>query len=311
MNVQDIIDIARRNIRTSSFLTPEGMAGTWPVDMVIPFNQMNIPESPWRGWIYHVPIPKEHAQIKYRDVKMDQSVYDYDKIVGHALSSINRFNGGAIWVTDAIGGKVFVTDKCAVQRPGRAKLVYPFNPLQPMYERVRAMCAYAHSAAFNSPTVFLDGDAFVNTDLTRIFKAIPDIAVTYRHHPGLMPINEGVIFANPTEGARAFFRAYLATYENLAKVPEIVDYYGDIKRWRGGQLSLNALTCPLGVPSEVDRLETSRYVVGYLPCHVWNFSVEMDQSYSKADLDAKAVIHLKGGRKALVDQVIEYQNAKP
>lgn len=282
MNLTDILDIARANVQGDRLLN--GLA-TGIIPIMRAFESRTIWEGPdWQGWIYHVPIPKEHAKIKYKDVKMDQSVYDYDKIVAHAVA-----RGRAILVNQSL---------------------YPFNPLQPMYERVRAMCAYVHSAVFNSPTAFLDGDAFVNADLTPIFETIRDVAVTYRNDPGLMPINEGVILAQPTEGTRAFFRSYLATYETLAKHPQIVDYYGDIRRWRGGQLSLNALTYQGGVVSEMDRLETGGYTVSYLPCSVWNFAMDLDQPYAKEDLDAKATLHLKGNRKLLIDQIIAYQESK-
>lgn len=249
-----------------------GMASSYRVDT----------PTPWRGWIYHVPVPKDEAKVQYRDVKMDHSIYAYDRIVSHAVKQ-----GKAILVNQSL---------------------YPFDPLKPMFERVRAMCAYVHSKAFNSPTVFLDGDAFVNTDLEKLFQTIDDVAVTYRNNPGLMPINEGVIFAKPGEGTKAFFRAYLATYDHLSSCQPVLNYYGDIKRWRGGQLSLNALTCPEGIPSDMDRTEVYGCRVQYLPCHIWNYSP--DGPHTKEDLDSKGVLHLKGDRKKLIDQIIRYQEGK-
>lgn len=240
-------------------------------------------KTPWRGWIYHVPVPKEHSKVQYRDIKtMDHSSYDYDRIVKHAVKQ-----GKAILVNQSL---------------------YPFDPTIPMYERVRAMCAYVHSQAFNSPTVFLDGDAFVNQDIEPVFKTFTDVAVTYRSDPGLMPINEGVIFAKPTEGTRRLFRAYLATYEHLANLDKIKQYYGDIKRWRGGQLTLNALTCPRGTPYELDQETRFGCEIKYLPCFTWNYSPVGGET--KEDLDGKGIVHLKGERKKLVQQVIEYQEGK-
>lgn len=305
MNLTELIEIARRNARSDGQWTNYEWIKTVGL-LSIEFQRLNLVKENWRGWIYHVPIPPGAAKIQYRDVKMDQSKYDYDRIVAHAA----RMARDAIVVTDVApnGGSVAISHD---HKPYWLRYVeYPFNPLEPMYERCRAMCAYVHSQAFNSPTVFLDGDAFVNTDLNPIFKTIRDVAVTYRNDPGLMPINEGVIFAKPTEGTRAFFRAYLATYENLAKVPEIVEYYGDIKRWRGGQLSLNALACPPGVPSEMDRLEVAGAHIQYLPCATFNFSMAMDQPLSKATLDQKMVVHMKGPRKVLFEQIRDYQESK-
>lgn len=292
MNLTELIEIARRNTRQYDDVEcPE----CWDIlagdcvhcDIRMDFDRLHLPKVDWRGWIYHVPIPPEAAKIQYRDVKMDQSKYDYEPIVAHAVA-----RGRALRVDGSL---------------------YAFNPLEPMYERCRAMCAYVHSQAFNSPTVFLDGDAFVNTDLNPIFKTIRDVAVTYRNDPGLMPINEGVIFAKPTEGTRKFFRAYLATYENLAKVPEIIEYYGSnpgIKRWRGGQLSLNALTCPPGVPSEMDRIQVAGCSVQYLPCETWNFSLDLHKPYAPRELDTKAILHQKGDRKVMADQIMAYQESK-
>src|SRR3546814_15352353 len=86
-----------------------------------------------------------------------------------------------------------------------------------MYERVVAISAFVQSRAFASDTAFLDSDAFVNLPLAPLFRLPFDVAVTYRNDPGLMKINEGVIFASPRRGlaARGFFRRYLATYEAL------------------------------------------------------------------------------------------------
>lgn len=248
------------------------------------FEAVEHPVVPWRGWIYHVPVPKDQAKVEYRDIKtLDHSAYDYTRIVNHAVKI----------------GKAILVDNDPIEL---------FDPVIPMFERVRAMCAYVHSFAFNSPTVFLDGDAFVNTDLTEIFRTFTDVAVTYRNDPGLMPINEGVIFAHPTEGTKRLFRAYLATYEILAKDRKIMSYYGDIKRWRGGQLTLNALTCPQGIPYELDQFTRFGCDIKYLPCHVWNYSPTGTET--RQDLDAKGVVHLKGDRKRLIESVIQYQEGK-
>lgn len=276
--IRELIDYAATQV-VSPLWAPELKLLSY-IDVREAFDALATLKTPWRGFIYHVPVPKDQSKVEYRDIKaLDHSVYDYDTIVSHAV------------------------------RQGRAILVnqrlYPFDSRIPMYERVRAMCAYVHSTAFNSPTVFLDGDAFVNVDLEPLFKTIRDVGVTYRSDPGLMPINEGVIFAQPTEGTRAFFRAYLSTYERLAKDQKIIEYYGDIKRWRGGQLTLNALTCPPGIPSEMDTREVFGCQVQYLPCFTWNYSP--DGPHTKEDLDAKGILHLKGDRKKLIQQVIGYQ----
>jgi hypothetical protein len=75
-------------------------------------------------------------------------------------------------------------------------------------------------------------------------------------------------------------------------------------------LSLNAIACPEGVPSEMDRAQVAGALVQYLPCHVWNYSLEMDKPHTYGELNSKAVLHLKGDRKRMVEQIIEYQERR-
>ena len=57
-----------------------------------------------------------------------------------------------------------------------------------------------------------------------------------------MSINEGVVFANnlSLENTRKFFESYLASYLELEKSERIKSIYKNIRRWRGGQLAINA-----------------------------------------------------------------------
>ena len=110
------------------------------------------------------------------------------------------------------------------------------------------MWAYAHSLLYQKPTaVFLDSDASFITVRTSIGSSIKDmdLAVTYRGG-GLMPINEGVFFANSKDIEAAvhfFFNHYLCHLRRLLSDPVVEKIYGDVRRWRGGQLSLNAIAC--------------------------------------------------------------------
>jgi hypothetical protein len=157
-----------------------------------------------------------------------------------------------------------------------------------MFERCAAMCAFVHSDSFTAPTVFLDNDAFPNADLRPAFDQIADVGLTVRDTPGLMPVNEGVIFALPTEGSRAFFQAYHDEYAASRNRMSEKDW-----KWWGGQAALNAIDHSSAVQ---------------LPCDTYNFSP--DGPMSRAELDGKAIIHLKGPRKALFDQVRQYQEAR-
>ncbi len=256
---------------------------------------------------FHASVPQAEAAVKYRDVAIDHSKFDYDRIVRHCIAAALAAQPGArfILATDS----QFLTD---IEHPALTIVRLPLDQASPMYERVIAMCAFVRSRQFTAPTAFLDSDAFLNAPIANLFQGHFDIGATYRPDPGLMPINEGVIFAasRNKDAVRAFFAGYLGTYDRLCGNAAVTGYYGNIKRWRGGQLSLNALTCPQGVPSALDSAKAFGARIRYYPCSTFNFSIDMDRPYSPRQLDIRAVLHLKGPRKAVLDPIITYQTQR-
>jgi hypothetical protein len=171
------------------------------------------------------------------------------------------------------------------------------QPQGTMFHRAMSMCAHVHSSLFTVPTVFTDVDAFPNANLSVGIAQVKHVGLTVRETPGLMPVNEGVIVARPSEATKAFFMAYVATYEALRDLLPEKDW-----AWWGGQLSLNALG-GIGGPYES--------TVTVLPCDTYNYSPDTVDDMTPAALDGKTVIHLKGPRKAMFDRLKEYQNARP
>jgi hypothetical protein len=240
-----------------------------------------------RAWTYHVPVPPDQTKIEYPDVRMDQGAFDYRALLKHWTWAAVRHADDAV-----------VRQECT-HDDGRS----------PMYDRAWAMMCYVYNrSAFDMPTAFLDSDAFLNQDISHIFDGDWDIGVTYRHNMG-MALNEGVIFANNKrpDAVWSFFQAYLDTYHRILETPEHVAKYGNLKRWRGGQLSLNTLACPQGLPTALDYQEIAGARVAYFPCFRWNFSCER---IVPEELDTKAIVHLKGARKHLLDDLIKYQENK-
>lgn len=270
------------------------------------FDNANLPTTAPAAicFAFHAAVPAAESAVQYRDVAIDHGKFDYDRIVRHCIAAAlaAQPNCRFVLATDSS----FLT---GVSHPNLTIVRLPLDRANPMYERVVAMCAFVRSRQFSGPTVFLDSDAFLNAPIASIFAAPFDLGVTYRSDPGLMPINEGVIFANSRNRSAvdAFFTGYLGTYDRLSVHPVVTGYYGNVKRWRGGQLSLNALTCPAGIPSEMDAAESFGAKIRYYPCTAFNFSIELDRPYSGKQLDTKAVLHLKGPRKAVLDQIIAYQ----
>ncbi|WP_374377219.1 hypothetical protein [Dongia sp.] len=273
------------------------------------FDQAPVPVRPASQicFAFHASVPQTESAIKYRDVAIDHGKFDYERIVRHCIAAALAASEDVrfVFATDA----AFLPD---LSHPRLTIVRLPIDLTMPMYERVIAMCAFVRSRQFNAPTAFLDSDAFLNLPLKQLFASPFDIGATYRSVPGLMPINEGVIFANHRNPAaiRSFFQGYLGTYDRLAQNQTVVGYYGNVKRWRGGQLSLNALTCPPGMPSELDRADAFGAEVAYYPCTAFNFSIEMDRPYTTRQLDGRAVLHLKGPRKVMLDQIAQYQTQK-
>ena len=254
---------------------------------------------------FHTSVPESASEISLPDVAIDHGAIDYDVIVEEMIRSALAFQPDAhvFFVTDA-------DTMPRLEHPRVSVIRLPLEREFPMYERVQAMWAYAHSSLYQKPTVFLDSDAFINKDIGWVFHENMDLAVTYRGG-GLMPINEGVFFANARDiGAVArFFDHYLLAYRGLLSDPVVTKIYGDVRRWRGGQLSLNAVCCPLGLPSSLDTAHFLGAKIEYRPCSELNFSFEYHTNLlSKAELNSKSIIHLKGGRKILLDHVVELQN---
>jgi hypothetical protein len=241
-----------------------------------------------RAWTYHVPVPPEHQRVDYCDVRMDQGEFDYAALLTHWQRVACRY--GDAWT------------ECGDASVDRTA---------PMYERMRYMLSFVSSDLFaTEPTVFLDSDAFLNADIRHIFDGDWDIGVTYRHSMGAShALNEGVIFANNKrpDAVRSFFRAYLDTYHAVLEDADLVAKYGNLRRWRGGQLSLNRLACPQGLPTALDYQEIAGARVSYWPCFKWNYPVD---AVDHRLWDTKAVLHLKGARKHLLPEIISYQEGR-
>lgn len=254
-------------------------------------------------FVFHVDVPASHRSIEYVDCKHDHWQFDYKALANHF-----------IWATLSFHSNVriyYVTNESAIvpfSHPDVSVVRLPVDARAPMYERVRAMAGYVHSRAFSANTVFLDTDAYPNRALNAVFKRDFDIGVTYRTTPGFMPVNEGVIFCarRRIAAARKFFSAYLATYEVLKTDPIVHGYYGDIERWRGGQLSLNALGLPPKLPRPCD-FDRNGIRIASLPCNKFNYWVTKPIDFHRPIWDAKFVLHLKGDSKHLIGNVAEYQ----
>jgi hypothetical protein len=274
------------------------------------FGEARFEDVPDRGVnivTFHADVPDSHRFIDYIDVKHDHHGFDYRRITQRFVDSALRFNPDA--------RIFFITgpDGVGPEPDPRVRVVrLPLDPRAPMYERVKAATAYIRSAAFDRDTVFLDTDAFPNRPLAPAFDAHLDIGVTERPTENFyMPFNEGVIFAARRRPAavRRFFDSYIGTYGALIQDPLVTDYYGEITRWRGGQLSLNAVALRLGAGQPAAGVvQADHPTVISLPCDSHNFWIVPNATPDPGLWNAKYVLHLKGDSKLLIAMLEQYQD---
>jgi hypothetical protein len=255
-------------------------------------------------FLYHQTVSQKSANVNTFDIKnLDHSAFDYDALIRRNISVALWSNPGCrvILATD----REFMSRGITDSRVSVVRLDLAAG--EPMFQRVATMLAYVESTAFTAPTIFLDSDAFLLRAACGVFANDFDVGVTYRDIGGQMPVNEGVILANARnpECVGRFFQTYLATYLNLERHPLVTSTYGDVRRWRGGQLSINAVSGGWSryAASIADGDFGGR--LAYLPCSRYNLSPAEEGDIQASVLRRALVLHLKGSRKPWLDRMTE------
>jgi asparagine synthase (glutamine-hydrolysing) len=289
---RDILDILAKPLPRRLDTPPAGIA-----DLIAAFDAADIGPAPVNVFTYHTRVDVDYQPIETFDIKgLDHRKFDYDYILAYFSHAAAGFFPGAnvILVTDATSPVPTLHRFTHVVR-------LAVDKDEPMYQRARAMAAYVNSSALSAnpraTTLFLDSDAFVGNDFREVLAGDFDIAVTFRPDPAMV-LNEGVQAASHRrpEKARAFYNGYLATYEHLAADPDVqARYPHGIKKWRGGQLSLNSVAWDGAWPEagEIRELDGTRIL--YLPCADYNH--KPGPSDGLRDLLARQVVHFKGTAK--------------
>lgn len=246
-------------------------------------------------FLFHADLPAGEG-IDCVDAKFAPAEFDYLYILRRCVERVRLHCPGAPVYLATVAGSRY----CALAAQDVAVVELAIEPSHPMYERAVALAGYARSAAFDRDTVFLDSDALVNRPLAEVFRLGFDLGLTYREGERLMPVNEGVMFlaARDRAAVRRFLERRLATYDRVAADRFIAGYYGDVRRWRGGQLSLNALVSELQPYSPYRAEAAAGARLRFLPCDTFNFSGgEGEAPDSIERLGERYVVHFKGHRK--------------
>jgi hypothetical protein len=253
--------------------------------------------------IFHVKIPPEAGKIKAPDIKnLDHDKVDYETLIRLNIQIALKTNprSRVFLLTDY----EFLLDQSQHSRLCVSRL--ELNNSEPMFERVLTMAAYVRSELFDQPTIFLDSDAFLLRPIHNLFANRFDVALTHRSIIGQMPINEGVIFANNIQpgSVQSAFDSYLASYISVEEDQNLALLYQNLRRWRGGQLSVNSM----GQGGQ-------RYFTGWrrqrginfanLPCAIYNLSQISEAEINTNIIRRAMVLHLKGNRKPWLRNVME------
>ncbi|MDB4682085.1 hypothetical protein OAE68_00220 [Synechococcus sp. AH-551-A10] len=248
--------------------------------------------------IYHIPFKKDDDNdIKSFDIPtINTDHFDYQVIVNSCIDSIRQVSPNAqiiLCTTDAFAEKI---------RDKSINIIKPrVDSEHPMYYRAKTYNTIIQSKKIKGNIFFLDSDAFLLKDINELPEKLKfKIGLTARYSPNLMPINEGVIMARADdECTRDFFAHYMGVYEEIIKnkrILEIMDNI-DLRRWRGGQLSLNAV-CQGG--SLVDWRDSTKNVK-ILNCDYYNRKIKNVKEIAQIRAEGRAyIVHLKGKSKETV-----------
>ena len=249
--------------------------------------------------VFHVKVPSHATKINTPDIKGgEQSGIDYEGLLEFNIKT-------ALWA-EPNARVILLTDHefvPALESKDRVDVVrLDVNSTEPMFERVVTMASYVRSVCFSAPTIFLDIDAFLIRPVYGLFRSDFDVGLTHRHIVGQMSINEGVIFANTKnlDSVIKFFDSYLASYLAAEKSEQVAKIYQNIRRWRGGQLAINAAAG--GYQFYSTSLDITEYgtKIAYLPCSKYNLSQIDEREVTKNLRDRCCVLHLKGNRKGWI-----------
>ena len=244
--------------------------------------------------IYHVPfdVTQDKSIGSFDVTKIDHSKIKHFKLVRWAITAIRETVPQAeivICTDQEFGNKLKDLNPTI--------LIPKVERNRPMYYRARTYNTIIQNRWTNGVTIFLDSDAIVLKNPSKLAKRLNfKVGVTARFAPNLMPINEGVIICeSQSQECIDFFAHYMGTYQWVKDDKAIQQVTGnDLMRWRGGQLSLNAICSG----SKMTDFRDSTKAIKILPCRKYNQTVTKMDDVNKLKAKNYAYIaHVKGKAK--------------
>ncbi len=254
--------------------------------------------------IFHVRIPPDAPKVVAPDIRnLDHDKIDYETLIKLNIKIALKTNPRAriyLFTDNEFLKGLHEHSRLSIRR-------LSICPAEPMFERVVTMYAYARSRLFDQPTVFLDSDAFLLRPAHNIFANDFDVGLTHRNIHGQMPINEGVIFANNRDPGKTikFFENYLASYLAIEQSADIAKIYKNLRRWRGGQLSVNSAANGGKVyQTGLRSVGLAMLKIAFLPCASHNLSAIEEIEIGPQLRNRAMILHLKGPRKNWISKLL-------
>ncbi len=226
-------------------------------------------------------------------------VTDYQATLNSAVDAARRSNPSAkvIVLTDRETDVAWLRPDCIVVR-------LPIDREHLMFSRMVSYAALAASGSLPGPALWLDSDVCLNRSADEVFRLQFDVGLTFRTTPGEahMPFNEGVIMTGSGHAAAEFFGTCLGLYQAISESEAAARRYEfNVKRWRGGQLSLAAFTQWCFPPRAKDGLIAHGLTCRFFPCDQYNYTVQEKDDVER--WQTKWALHFKGARKHLLDRL--------
>ena len=240
---------------------------------------------------FHAILDSKERNINIQDVKYDQHRNDYAEVLGLHFQKAKQTNKDYVWVllTDKFFTPAINNLEKEIADGNICLIRSDINTQHLMFDRALLNYNLCKAICMEANILFLDGDAFIMNSIEQIWNIDSDVILTYREQTqagNIMPINEGVIFCKKGKESVDFFEDYLRAYLILAEDMNLRAYYKkSIKRWRGGQLSLNA------VRNNSFLVREKKYSISELSCHKFNCFPKI---YNPINPGSKFIIHIKG-----------------
>jgi hypothetical protein len=244
--------------------------------------------------VFHVDLPVAPSGI--------HQVTDYQAILRQAFSaaSIKAPQARRLILTDE--STSFAADIGAHEIIRR-----PMDLNQIMYERLRLQIAYLQERQAGRASILMDTDVVTNRDPAEVFCRNFDIGLTWRQGFPDAPFNGGMIFVGPSSRGLDFLVEARHCYDRLAADVAITERFDkSLKAWWGDQFAL-ALTAGYREFGQrtTDGLIVNETIVAFLPCDLFNVTLEATGSYNVDILKQKFFVHFKGNRKGMLSKYVE------